>query len=172
MHTHTVPHLFSPTPTGYHHAQIPLSSGGGAIKYGNSIGKRGGGMGDETGEKAVVILDRRTGSGLSLMFFVQPVFMTESVANFEVFCPVLLPCSSYASPFHIFGTATFLGGVGIKCINDESEKVFLEDISATVAGRGGHLLHGKRPATQPHFGPTLFPTTVNYSVLTGSTRGG
>ena len=126
-------------------------------------------MGDETGEKAVVILDRQSGSGLSLMFFLQPVFMTESVAYLELSCPALLPCSSYASPFHIFGTATFLGGVGIKCINDESEKVFLEDISATVAGREGHLL-GSAPATQPNFGPTLFPTTVNYSVL--STRGG
>ncbi len=67
-------------------------------------------MGDETGEKAVVILGRQSGSGLSLMFFLQPVFMTESVANLELSCPALLfPCSSYASPFHIFGTATFLG---------------------------------------------------------------
>ncbi len=126
-------------------------------------------MGDETGEKAVVILDRRTGSGLSLMFFVQPVFMTESVANFEVFCPVLLPCSSYASPFHIFGTATFLGGVGIKCINDESEKVFLEDIPPLTTRENGTYWEAPRNTTPlwPNFVSYCKLCSVQYLVLEG-----
>ena len=115
-------------------------------------------MGDETGEKALVILDRLSGSGLSLMFFLQPVFMTEC-GKFGVVLSCPPSPLQLRFPFSHIWDSNFLGGVGIKCINDESGKVFLEDIPPLTTREKGTYWEAPRNTTP------LWPNFVSYCKL-------